>query len=53
MLTLIFKIYLAQGENHTFKTAPKCYSKKLADIYYSETKNQKLFEWVNLQAKKL
>lgn len=50
-LPSFFEVYVAQGENHSFKTASKCYSGKSADIYYSETTNQKLFDWLSVKAK--
>ena len=51
-LPLDFEFYVAQGENHSFKIAPKCYKRKSAETFYSETTQQKLFKWVNLQANK-
>ena len=51
-LPLNFEFYVAQGENHSFKIAPKCYKGKSAKTFYSETTQQKLFKWVNLQANK-
>ena len=47
-----FEVYIAKGENHSFKIASKWYNGKLADIHYSETTKQKLFSWMNLQANK-
>ncbi len=41
-----FEIYIAPGETHSFKIAPKCYIGKSSDIYYSETTNQKVFRWI-------
>ncbi len=50
ILPLNFEFYVAEGETHSFKIASRCYHGKSADTYYSETTNQKLFDWMNLQA---
>lgn len=47
MLPLVYEVYVATGETHSFKIAPKCYRGKSADTHYSETTNQKLFNWTN------
>ena len=49
-LPLAFEVYLAPGQSHSFKVAPKCYKGRLSDIYYSESTNQKLFSWISKQA---
>jgi len=49
-IPLNFEVILAQGQSHSFKTAPKCYKGRLSDTYYSETTSQKLFSWIESQA---
>lgn len=49
-LPLAFEVYLSPGQSHSFKIAPKCYNGKSADIFYSESTNQKLFSWISRQA---
>jgi len=49
-LPLAFEVYLAPGQSHSFKVAPKCDRERLSDIYYSENTNQKLFSWISKQA---
>lgn len=40
------EIYVANGENHSFKIAPKCYKGNWNDIQYSMNSQQKIKEWL-------
>lgn len=41
-----FEVVLAQGETHSFKTAPKCYKGNVAETFYSEKTSEILFSWI-------
>lgn len=38
--------YVAQGEEHSFKIAPKCYDGKWRDVDFSESTRDVIYEWV-------
>jgi uncharacterized protein len=38
--------YVAPGEDHSFRVAPKCYSGSLRDLELSEKTRDFMFEWV-------
>lgn len=40
------EVYVANGENHSFKVAPKCYKGKWSDIQYSLNSQKKIKEWL-------
>lgn len=40
------EIYVANGENHSFKVAPKCYKGLWNDIQYSINSKKKIKEWL-------
>lgn len=45
-LPSFIKYYTAQGENHSFKVAPKCYDGNHQDIHFSEATRNVIFEWL-------
>ena len=44
-------VSVSANENHSFKTADKCYRGKWSDIYYSELSRDKIYTWFMEQLK--
>lgn len=42
--------YIAQGEEHSFKIAPKCHSGKWQDLNFSENTRGVIFDWTQRKA---
>lgn len=47
-----FEVVLAEGETHSFKTAPKCYKGNVAETFYSEKTSEILFRWIKQHSNK-
>lgn len=44
-------VYIAEGENHSFKVAPRCYTGKSSALSYSKATRDKIYEWITSQLK--
>jgi uncharacterized protein len=49
-LPSFMEYYVASGEDHSFKLAPKCFSGSRKHFLYSETTRQKIVDWINSNA---
>jgi uncharacterized protein len=46
-----FETYIGNGENHSFKKSPFCYTGKSKDLFYSDDSRKKLVTWLTSRLK--